>query len=219
LKEVVIDEMMLREPEEIRRDECQREKRAKPGPRSAEIFACVGEKNAGEDAGGKEENCVLVEQAEADGNADEEEVVWVGGAQEFHDEKGSEDPEEVIERSVMHEGARAESEGNGGGGGNELREAAPTNFFGHAASEEHADGLQQGGEETKADQRSAEEGEGETAEEGRERRVSGIAPCEVAGVFEEGEFVAIKAIALSNKEVQEECRAGDTANQRQIAAG
>jgi len=183
------------------------------------MLAGVSEEKAGEDAGGEQEHGVFGKQAEANGRADEEEVAGIGGTKEFDYEESGEDPEEVIERSVLHEGAGAEGKGDGGGGGNELRETAAAHVFSHAARKEDACGLQEGGEETEADEGSAEQDEGKTREEGSEGRVGSIAPGEMAGVFEEGEFVAVEAVATCGEEMEEDGGGGEEEEKDEIGAG
>src|SRR5262249_38452360 len=173
----------------------------------------------GKEGEGKKEDGVLVEQAEADGGADEEEVARVAGPEEFDYKESGEDPEEVIERGVLHERAGAQGEGDGRGCGNELREPAAAHFFGHAASEEDANGLQQRGKEAEAHERSAEKGEGETRKRRGERRVRGIAPGEVAGVLEECEFVAVETVAIGGEEMEKNGGGGQEGEEEGIGSG
>jgi hypothetical protein len=79
--------------------------------------------------------------------------------------------------------------------------------------------LQEGGEETEADEGSAEQEEGETSEEGSEGRVRSIAPGEMAGVFEEGEFVAVEAVAICGEEMEEDGGCGEEEEKDEIGAG
>ena len=81
-----------------------------------------------------------------------------------------------------------------------------------------ADRLYECGEEAEARERCAEKQESDAAEEWRHRRVGDVAPGEVAGVFEDGEFVAVEAVAVADEQMNDESRGADAAKQNEGSA-
>jgi len=99
-----------------------------------------------------------------------------------------------------------------------LREAAAAHFFGHAAGEEDTDGLQEGREKAEADEGRTEKEDGDPAEEGSQGRIRDVAPGEMAGVFQNGELVAVEAVAVGGEEMEKDSGGREQAEKDEIVA-
>jgi hypothetical protein len=128
----------------------------------------------------------------------------IAGNEQAHHEVSGKHPAEIVEGNILHQGATAEAERHAGERGDELCSAAAAHFLRHKPRQHKSACLGERGEKTKARQRGPEEDQGQPAEKRGDRRVGDVAPGQMACVVERGEFIALEAVALAHKHVNDD---------------
>ena len=196
----------------------RRERRgAEPEPFGVEVAARVREEHAGNDPEREEAHGVFRLHAQADGGADSQPPAGILALEQANHEVRGEDPKKIIEGDVLHERAAGQTKRNRGEGGDQLRATPAAKFFGHEAGENNRGGLDECREETETDERSTEQKQGETPEERSDGRVGNVAPVEVAGIIEGGEFVAMKAVVAAGDQMNHDGGKRDEEEKHEIS--
>ena len=188
---------VLRLPDEVGRPHEAGEKRARPEPRRGQQAPRTGQREAGKHTDGKEGDEVLVEQGDARDHAGQKKETLVAGAQDAHDEKEQQRPEEQIE------GRRPEQVGRGRQQGADRHRTSRQKLGRSAAAQlaagqprEHDDRRRgKRGGQAQNDQRARRQIGQHAGQQRYERRQVRVAPGEVAAGDQKVQLVAVVAVA------------------------
>ncbi|HUB80881.1 MAG TPA: hypothetical protein VMB03_18875 [Bryobacteraceae bacterium] len=143
VQEIQRDEVVLPLPEEVRQEYRDGQGDAHPEPFVCEVAAQIGQNESRDNANHQKGHGVLRERAKSDGGAGGKPPPRVAGPDQAHDAKRREDPGEVIEGDVLHQGPAADRERRRQAAGQELGVAPAAEIARHQAGQDDCDSVRQ----------------------------------------------------------------------------
>jgi hypothetical protein len=221
LEEVVGDEVVARRARGSWAERSAAPARFRPEPAALEEAARGREDEPGENSGDEKDDGVLGEQAQADGGADGQPPARILVTEQANGEVRDQHPPQVIEGGVLElvpsksgSGEKRDGERRG-----ELRQARAAQLARHEPGDNDGRSLRQHREEPQADHGKAEEAEADALDKRREGRIGDESPVEMAGVAEELELVAMKAVAAVGEQMKKRDGGGDGEQMSGVGAG
>src|SRR5258705_7089359 len=133
--------MVLRLPQKVGQEHHQRGSNSEPEPLTAEIFAGTSEKYPGNDSQREDTHGVFRHRAQSDRASDSKPPPRVVGTEQANNEISGQDPEEVVERNVLHKRAAGQAKWDGSSSGDELSAALSSKFADHQTGEHNSNSL------------------------------------------------------------------------------
>src|SRR5215831_5683955 len=201
--------MVVRLPEEVGKENEDGKAYAKPKPFAPEMAAHIGEQDARDDSNCKDAHRVFGKHTEADRGANAEPPARIVGLQQADHEISGQHPKQVVKRDVLHDRTRAKAERNAGESGNQLRTSTSAHLFGHETGQHQGHALRDRSEKPKARKGWTKQQKRQAAEERSNGRVGDITPGEMASVIEGGQFIAMKAVAMTDQYMHDNREQGE----------
>src|SRR5262249_35511679 len=141
--EIERNEMVLSLPDQVRKENQDRQRDSIPQPLACHIFAGTREQHSCDDTQGEEAHRVFRHHPQADCTADSQPPAWIFACEQPHDKVSGEYPTKMIERDILHQGARSQAKRNRSSCRNQLSTSVSTKFLRDQAREKNSSRLRE----------------------------------------------------------------------------
>ena len=215
-----VGEAVLHVPQEIREGQDEGEEAGQDEPPVPEKAPVRRGEEPDDHRGAEDEHRLLVLEAQAGEQAEEEPEAGLSGPDDARGHEGAAGPDQRLDG--VHREVAVEDVGERGDDDRDGREGAGTpaasQLPGERGGQEDEAGAHQGGEEVQSGEPGAEENRGEARLDGRERRHVDVAEREMLAAGEEVEFVDERAVGRRGGEVEEGLQEGEEPDSRSEAS-
>lgn len=193
-------------PEKIGQKNQKCDQTAEPEPGLRELFALLGEYQADDKAKAEEQHGMLVEQANARDDTEEQPKFAAGAIEDFQHDKRGGHPEEGLEHVHGEQAVETEIHGRDhhADAGQKNAVATSAEFARDQAGEDETDASGDGRKKMQGRERVTERDALKPGDYGDERRLIDVAPREMVAAREVVKFVDKIAVAAANQHVRYE---------------